>query len=249
MEPVRHHADARGDRPLTEEEFQAQIHDSLATALDTLAGAPDDLRVQMETVPVDSPEVVEALLRGLACEEYRGALDCIDALANSKVEHARVAKAMSDLLDEGGPKKLDHVCMAIHYHLRDKATATLDALAREAQRLVDEMEKDADYRFQWPVRALVTLASHCKGAERERAHAILAALLAASDVAPQWKQERLRELRDEGPRARDVASPFQAGRAERRAQRHAESSREAAPRIRTATQAGEAPLCGSGRRR
>jgi len=148
----------------------------------------------LETIPVASPEVVDALVGGLT-KTPRAKHWIIDALGRAQVEHACVVEALVHEL-ETDARTIDDVSMALHYGLKKHGVAALEPLMRAATRLVAELTPDeADYRHQWALRAIVTLRHHALREARARATAYLGDLLAASEHMPAWKRERLAELR------------------------------------------------------
>lgn len=153
----------------------------------------------LDTIPVDSPEVVSALIAGLECAEWRGRVRCVNALGRATVDVERAVEALCRVIDQ--PHLTDPVAMAVHYDLKGRAVAALETLIATSERLIAGLRESdsSDYRHQWPLRAVMSLAPECGGAERERAAEFLRRLLAQLPSFPAWKRERLFELQHEGP--------------------------------------------------
>jgi len=158
-------------------------------------GVVHPLRVpSLETIPVASREIVDALVRGLAKAPHAKHW-IIGALGRTRVEHERVVAALVHEL-ETDARTVDDVSMALHYGLKERGVSALEPLMKAATRLVAELTPDeADYRHQWALRTIVTLRKHARGQARARATAYLLDLLAASEQMPPWKRARLAELR------------------------------------------------------
>jgi hypothetical protein len=155
----------------------------------------------LDPIAVDASEVVDALIRGIDCIEWRGGLACIEALGRATVELPRVVTVLCDLIENAPEQVVDHVATAIHYGLKGKAVAALGPLMLRAGRILDELREDqpGDYRHQWPLRTVLTLAPLARGEERRSAHAFIGGLLATLDTLPGWKRERLLEFANEAP--------------------------------------------------
>jgi len=155
----------------------------------------------MDPIAVDSAEVVEALIAGLGCAEYRGGLKCVHALGRAKVELPRVIEAFTATLSAGDQRFVDEVAMAVHYGLKERGVELLAPLIAASERLIASLRKDnaSDYRHRWALTAVLTLARFCRGAAKTLAEEYLRRLLVEVETMPAWKQERLYEFRAEAP--------------------------------------------------
>jgi hypothetical protein len=154
----------------------------------------------LDSVAVDAPEIVDALLAAIDCAEYRVGLAAIAALGRVTVDAERVVTRFVAILDADDDRFVDHVCMALHYGLGQAGIGALPALVRSVRRVLSGLkEEDHSYRHRWPLMAILSLAPHARGRLRREVASFIAELSAELAQMPAWKQEQLIEFRHESP--------------------------------------------------
>ena len=155
----------------------------------------------LDTIAVDSPEIVDALIAGIDCKEWRGGLRCIEALGRAEVELPRVLDVFMDVLAKGDSRFVDQVAMAANYGLKAKGGPLMLPLLRSAESILRDLRRDdsGDYRHQWPLRAAMRMAPHADKEARAQMRSWLERLVHDFPAMEPWKQERLFEANMDAP--------------------------------------------------
>lgn len=139
---------------------------------------PLDLFCSMETVPVETDAVVDALLLGLQCRAWRGQMACCEALGRARLGFERIVPALCDRLRQGKESVPAHAADALR-ELGQRAPALLAGPTVEA--LIATIQADPEFDV-WDqheiVDACLALAPRAPAALHPALRACLQALIA-----------------------------------------------------------------------
>ncbi len=146
---------------------------------------PIDLFMRIEVVPVDAPEVVNALVHGLAhTEEWRGQKACAEALGRATVNLDRVCEALIGALHPPLPTGTWYDADGERgYGEQAVSSQAAESISKLGSRALATLPKVLEviaaapafdvWNDRYYAEALLALASAAKGQPRERAHALV----------------------------------------------------------------------------
>jgi hypothetical protein len=114
---------------------------------------PLNLYVEMEMVPVKTSEVVNALIDGLNCKEWRGQKACCEALGRTKLEFEKVVITLSGIIKSGKQELIEGAAEALT-KIHSKASSALDTLIIT----IEEKTKIDAWDDRYIVGALLAIA-------------------------------------------------------------------------------------------